>query len=125
MLPAGAYKYFVTDLTAPGIKASFSFGEYFIGEGYLTADKYIMNRGSLLPFIFFDFGYFYTDLEIENKSPVQGLILRGGPGILLFLSDRVGLRAEGYYQTYLKDFTDSVDELTGTGFNLGLSVFLR
>lgn len=121
----GAFNYFVTDLTAPGFKALISTGDYYMGETYVSADQYIFNTGSYLPFAFVDLGYFYTNVEINEKSPVQGLILRGGPGMTVFITNTIGLRVKGFYQTYLKDFSEKIDELTGWGFNLGLSVFMR
>jgi hypothetical protein len=119
-----SWNYFVTDLTAPGIKTNITLGDYFMAEVYGTVDQYLWNTGYVFPLLFVNLGYFHTDLSIYGEKPARGFIFRGGPALVIFASEGLAIRGEFYYQTYLLNGREKITELSGTGINLGISLFL-
>ena len=131
----GSFQYFVTGSTAPGIKAMGSFSDDNLYQGFVMVDQYLYTRGMLLPFVFAEMGYYYSDLvydtavnvggvDLDADTRWKGAIYRLGAGVTSFVAENAAIRGEMYYQWFYVDFDKKVPDLTGVGFSAGVSFFL-
>lgn len=131
----GSFQYFVTRSTAPGIKAMGSFSDDNLYQGFLMVDQYLYTRGRVLPFVFAETGYYYSDLvydtpvnvggaDLDADTRWKGVIYRLGAGVTSFVAENAAIRGEIYYQWFYVDFDTKIPDLTGIGYSAGVSFFL-